>query len=461
MKRTTGVIASAAVAALLLAACGDTADDTETPSPAEDTAAEAEDTPATDETDEDAADDEDATDEDADEGDSDEDAATDGEEPAASDGTSLVIWADDLRSEALEDVAATFEEETGVPVTLQVVANENLREQFGDAVSAGAGPDIAVGAHDWLGELVQNNVVAPVQLSSDLVDQFSPESVEAFMFEGQTYGVPYSVESLALIRNTELAPDEPETFEALVETGQQLVADGEVELVMAQEMGQEGNAYNMYPYLAAYGGGIFPLLDEGGFDGSQAILDSEETLQGAEKIAWLAEQDALTVNLDGSNTIPQFVEGNTAFLVSGPWAIAQAVEAGIDYAISPLPDFEDGGDPSPFLGVNGFYVSANSQSPQIAQTFVQEYVSRVDVQVALFEAGDRPPALTEAYDEVAADNEDIEAWGQAAEGGTPMPNIPAMNAVWGPLGIATAGIVNGEDPAAQMDTAQSEVESAL
>lgn len=453
MKRTTGVIASAAVAALLLAACGDSDTD------AEETPAAAEETTEDTETEDSAAEDEEATEDAA----ADDEAATEdaGEEPAASDGTSLVIWADDLRSEALQDVAAIFEEETGVPVTLQVVANENLREQFGDAVSAGAGPDIAVGAHDWLGELVQNNVVAPVQLSSDLVGQFSPESVEAFTFEGQTYGVPYSVESLALIRNVEMAPDEPATFEDLVATGQQLVEDGEAELVMAQEMGQEGNAYNMYPYLAAYGGGIFPLLDEGGFDGSQAILDSEETLQGAEKIAWLAEQDALTVNLDGSNTIPQFVEGNTAFLVSGPWAIAQAVEAGIDYAISPLPEFEDGGDPSPFLGVNGFYVSANSQNPQIAQTFVQEYVSRVDAQVALFEAGDRPPALTEAYEEVAADNEDIEAWGQAAEGGTPMPNIPAMNAVWGPLGIATAGIVNGNDAAEQMATAQSEVETAL
>src|SRR5690606_25863272 len=123
--------------------------------------------------------------------------------------------------------------ETGVPVVIQVVANENLREQFKDSVGAGAGPDIAVGAHDWLGELVQNNVVAPVQLSSDLAGQFTPESVEAFTYEGQTYGVPYSVESLALIRNTELAPEAPATMEELVATGQQLVEDGETEIVMA------------------------------------------------------------------------------------------------------------------------------------------------------------------------------------------------------------------------------------
>ncbi|GAA1165247.1 extracellular solute-binding protein [Ornithinimicrobium humiphilum] len=438
MKRTTGAVALASAAALILSACGG-GDEPAEPTPAEtaDGGDETTDAEATEEP---------------------GDAAG---ETAMSDGTSLVIWADDLRAAALEDVAALFEEETGVPVTLQVVANENLREQFKDSVGAGAGPDIAVGAHDWLGELVQNNVVAPVQLSSDLAGQFTPESVEAFTFEGQTYGVPYSVESLALIRNTDLAPEAPASMEELVATGQQLVADGETEIVLAQELGQEGNAYSMYPYLAAYGGGIFPLLDEGGFDSSSVILDSEETIQGAEKIAWLAEEEALTVNLDGSNTIPQFVEGKTAFLVSGPWAIQQITEAGLNYEITPIPDFEDGGATSPFLGVQGFYVSAQSKNPQIAQTFVQEYVSRADVQVALYEAGDRPPALVEAYDQVSEGNTDIEAWGQAAEGGTPMPNIPQMNAVWGPLGKATADIVNGTDPAERMATAQKEVEDAL
>ncbi len=445
MKRTTGAVAIASAAALLLSACGG---DSETP--AGQTPADTQD--AAEET---AEDDAAETTEDAEAG---GDAAS---ETAMSDGTSLVIWSDDLRAAALEDVAALFEEETGVPVTLQVVANENLREQFKDSVGAGAGPDIAVGAHDWLGELVQNNVAAPVQLSSDLAGQFTPESVEAFTYEGQTYGVPYSVESLALIRNTELAPEEPASMEELVATGQQLVSDGEVELVMAQELGQEGNAYSMYPYLAAYGGGIFPLLEEGGFDSTEVIIDSEESVKGGEKIAWLAEEEALTVNLDGSNTIPQFVEGNSAFLVSGPWAIQQIVDAGIDYEITSIPDFEDGGETTPFLGVQGFYVSAESKNPQIAQTFVQEYVSRADVQVALYEAGDRPPALVEAYDQVSEGNADIEAWGAAAEGGTPMPNIPQMNAVWGPLGKATADIVTGDDPAERLATAQSEVEAAL
>lgn len=451
MKRTTGALAMTGIAALLLTACGD--GDADTP------AAPTTDTTQTEETTEEAPAEEEAATEEApaDDTTATEDAAA----PAASDGNSLVIWADDLRAEALQEHAAAFEEETGVPVNIQIVANEKLREQFKDSVGAGAGPDIAVGAHDWLGELVQNNVVAPIQLSEQVSSAFSPESIEAVKFEGQTYAVPYAVESLALIRNTELAPEAPESMEALVEHGKQLVADGEAELIMTQEVGADGNAFSLYPYLSAYGGGIFPLLDEGGFDGTEVILDSEETLKGAEKMAWLAEEGALSTNQDASNVIPLFAEGKAAYMVSGPWAIGQISEAGIEYAIDPIPDFEDGGETSPFLGVQSFFVSAQSKNPQIAQTFVQEFVTRPEVQLSLFEAGDRPPALTEAYEQVAADNEDIAAWGEAAVGATPMPNIPQMNAVWGPLGKATAGIVSGEDAAERMKTAQSEVESAL
>ena len=441
MKRTTtGVLAVASAAALVLTACGgtdDTSGQTTSEQSAEDTAAETE-----------AADDAAATTE-------------EGGEPAASDGTSLVIWADDLRAAALKEHAKTFEDETGVPVKIQIVANEKLREQFKYSVGAGAGPDIAVGAHDWLGELVQNNVVAPVQMSSDVVDAFTPESIEAVTYQGQTYAVPYAVESLGLIRNTDLAPEAPESMEALVENGKKLVEDGTTELIMTQEVGKDGNAYSLYPYLSAYGGGIFPVLPEGGFDGTKVILDSEETIQGAEKMQWLADQDALSTNQDASNVIPLFADGKAAYMVSGPWAISQVSEAGINYAIDPIPDFEDGGETSPFLGVQAFYVSAESKNPQIAQTFVQEFVTRPEVQVSLYEAGDRPPALVEAYDQVAADNEDIAAWGKAAEGGTPMPNIPQMNAVWGPLGKATADIVSGQDPAERLATAQKEVEAAL
>ena len=463
MKRTTGAIAMAGLTALLLTACGGDSDPNNEATEPDSNAGAEDDTAGEDSAEDndgdtdgdDAADTDDAADEGGDA------AVETGDTPVESDGTSLVIWADDLRAGAISPLTEQFTADTGVEVRVQVVAQDNLREQFKDAVGQGAGPDITIGAHDWLGELVQNNVVAPVQIAPDTAQEFAPEAIEAVTYEGQLYAVPYSIESLGLIRNTDLAPEEPASMEALVEHGKELVDAGETDLIMAQELGVDGNPYSMYPYLSAYGGGVFPLLDEGGFDGSEVILDSEETLQGAEKLAWLGSESALNTNQDSSNVIPQFVEGNTAYLVSGPWAIDQTKEAGINYEITPIPNFEDGGETSPFLGVQAFYVSAESLNPQIAQTFVQEYVPTEEIQMGMFAADHRPPALVSAAEQVVAEDPDVEAWSAAAEGGTPMPNIPQMNAVWEPLGKATADIVSGSDVAERMATAQSEVEAAL
>jgi arabinogalactan oligomer/maltooligosaccharide transport system substrate-binding protein len=43
-----------------------------------------------------------------------------------------------------------------------------------------------------------------------------------------------------------------------------------------------------------------------------------------------------------------------------------------------------------------------------------------------------------------------------------MPNIPAMNSVWGPLGQAAADVIAGKAEAkARFDAAQKEIEKAI
>src|SRR5690625_7121678 len=56
-----------------------------------------------------------------------------------------------------------------------------------------------MGAHDWIGNLVQNGAISPVQLPSDVADTIAPVAIDAVTYDGQTYGVPYAVETLALL----------------------------------------------------------------------------------------------------------------------------------------------------------------------------------------------------------------------------------------------------------------------
>lgn len=369
----------------------------------------------------------------------------------------LVIWTDADRAPALTKYATQFGDENSVKVAVQVAPD--TRQQFKDATNVGKGPDIVVGAHDWLGELVQNNTVAPINLSADVAAKFAPNAIAATKFNGQTYGVPYAVENIALIRNTALAPDAPKSMEELVTNGTKIKAasGGKVTNVLVQQVGKTGNAYYSYPYLAAFGGGIFATKANGDYDATKVIVNSAGSLKGAAELAKLGKAKVLTTNVGDDNAEAIFDGGKSPYFITGPWAITNIKKAGLKYAISPLPTLA-GGKMEPFLGVQMFYVSAKAKNATLAQEFVTNYVPRKDIQLALFEAASRPPALIEAYDEVSAKDADVKAFFEAGKNGKAMPNIPAMNSVWGPLGQAAADVISGKSqPNARFDAAQKEI----
>ena len=374
----------------------------------------------------------------------------------------LVIWADADRAKFLKKYADQFGQENGISVAVQVVTD--TRVQFKDATNVGKGPDITVGAHDWLGELVQNNTVAPVQLSADVASKFQESSIEATKFNGQGYGVPYAIENIALVRNTEMAPEAPKTMDELVATGQKIKAasGGKVKNVLIQPVGKVGNAYFTYPYLSAYKGGIFGASGDGGYDANKLIINSPASIKGAEQLAKLGKAGVLSTNVGDDNAEGLFTSKKAPYFITGPWAIPNVKKAGIKYAISPLPTLAGGGQMQPFLGVQMFYVSAKAKNAAFAQEFVTNYVPRKDVQLEMFKAGGRPPALIEAYDEVSASDPDVKAFYEAGKDSQPMPNIPAMNSVWGPLGQASADVIAGKQaPKARFDAAQKEIQGNI
>src|SRR5690606_20322918 len=55
----------------------------------------------------------------------------------------------------------------------------------------------------------------------------------------------------------------------------------------------------------------------------------------------------------------EFADGNAPYTVAGPWAIGEYTGAGIDVAVDPIPS-AGGETAAPFVGVQGFYVSAQS-----------------------------------------------------------------------------------------------------
>ncbi|MEV6370026.1 maltose ABC transporter substrate-binding protein [Micromonospora musae] len=378
--------------------------------------------------------------------------ATD-ESPKAA-GGKLVIWADDKRTAALKPFAETFGRENGVTVEVQAVSKD-LQTNFVTASQQGSGPDVVVGAHDWIGNMVQNGAIDPVQLAADQKSAFNETAIKAVTFNGQLYGVPYAMENLALIRNTALVPEAPKTVEELVAAGKRLKAEKKASEILCLQSGQNGDAYHIYPLYTSAGGYLFGTTANGDYDPKDLGVGKPESIEAFKKIGALGEkgEGVLKRSITPENSIATFTGKKCAFLVSGPWAVADVKKAGISYDITPVPGFAGGKEAQPFVGVQAFYVASKGKNKALAQEFVANHVTKPDLAVALYQAEPRPPALTAALDQVKGSDPDLAKFTEAGRNGQVLPAIPAMAAIWDPFGKAEAAVIGGADPARTITSA--------
>ncbi|RLP91643.1 maltose ABC transporter substrate-binding protein [Micromonospora sp. CV4] len=384
-------------------------------------------------------------------GDSDEPAAK--ESPKAA-GGKLVIWADDKRTAALKPFAEKFGQENGVTVEVQAVSKD-LQTNFVTASQQGSGPDVVVGAHDWIGNLVQNGAIDPVQLAAEQKSAFNETAIKAVTFNGQLYGVPYAQENLALIRNTELAPEAPKTIEDLVTTGKQLKTAKKATETLCLQVGQNGDAYHIYPLYTSAGGYLFGTGANGDYDPKDLGVGKPASIEAFKKIGALGEkgEGVLKRSIADTNSIATFTSKKCAYLVSGPWAVADVKKANIKYDISAIPGFAGGKEAQPFVGVQAFYVATKGKNKALAQEFVANYTTTPELAVALYNAEPRPPALTAALDQVKGSDPDLAKFQEAGKNGQVLPAIPAMAAIWDPFGKAEAAVIGGADPTSTITAA--------
>jgi arabinogalactan oligomer/maltooligosaccharide transport system substrate-binding protein len=156
-------------------------------------------------------------------------------------------------------------EQNDLRVNVQTVSKD-LQTVFVTASQAGKGPDLVMGTHDWIGNLVQNGAIDPLQLTDDTRAAFNELSITGVTYNGQVYGIPYAIENVVLFRNTDLAPEAPKTMEELVAKGKELKASGKTSEIMALPVGPNGDPYHMYPIYTSAGGYLFGKGQEGDYN---------------------------------------------------------------------------------------------------------------------------------------------------------------------------------------------------
>lgn len=347
----------------------------------------------------------------------------------------ILIWADDTRAPLLQELVPQFEEEFGIPVVVEQPATP--RESFVIAAPAGEGPDLLVGAHDWIGQLVANGLLAPVELVEE--DQFVDTAVQAFTYNGQLYGMPTNTENVAFFRNTELVPEAPETWEEVMQICEEL--GDQVDQCFPQ---READPYHFYPIQTSFGGDVFGRTEEGAFDPNEVLIDSEGSVESAQFLAELRDAGYYEPGTDYDIYHTLFEEGNAAFIITGPWALERIQESGVPYGISSIPAGTEPG--APFLGAQGFMVNAFGEGQIEAQLFLTEFVATEEVMRQLAEGTNRASAFIPVLEDQIS-NEDVAGFTEAGETAIPMPAIPEMASVWDAWSNAQTLIIQGSEEA--------------
>ena len=345
--------------------------------------------------------------------------------PAAVEGT-LTIWVDETRAPIMVELGQQFTAVTNVPVQVYQVGFGDIRDNLVLRGPRGEGPDLLIGGHDWLGQLATDGLVEPMDLG-DKADMVDPVALAAFTYDAgngaQLYGLPYAMEAIGLVYNTDLVPEPPATWEDLIALATQLQTDNGLEQAFIL---QEKDPYHSYPVLTANGGYIFGKNADGTYNPDDVGLDSEGGLAYARMLDQMIKDGVLRAGVNYDVMIQLMSTGEAAMAITGPWALPAIRDGGVNIAVTTIPSGAQ--DARPFVGVQGFMVNAFSPNKLLAQTFVTEYIATDETMQAMFDADPRPSTWGPVADGI--EDPVVQGFIANAANGDPMPAIPQMSAVW-------------------------------
>lgn len=365
----------------------------------------------------------------------------------------LAIWADALFAPTIEEISRAFTEQYGVQVVVQPMSMDDVREQTLIAAPAGEGPDLIEGPHDWLGALVEAGILAPIDLG-EKEDLLLPAAIQSFTYAGKLYGMGLITENVALFRNKDLVSEAPETWDELIAVCEEVEAKGIEHCLLLQQ----GDAYHFFPIQTSFGGYVFGQNPDGTYDPKDVGIDSPGSLAAAKWLDMMVKEGHIQAGIDFDTARSLFAEGKAAFYITGPWNLPFFQEAGVPYAISPIPAGTE--EAKPFMGVRGLMVSAFSKQVALAQTYLTEFWATEETMQKYYDATKKPSAFLPVREKIV--DPDIAALSEAGLHAMPMPAIPEMAAFWGAMGDAITIIMQQQaDPVEAFQNAAEQIRTAI
>ncbi|MCE7986536.1 MAG: extracellular solute-binding protein [Caldilinea sp. CFX5] len=311
------------------------------------------------------------------------------------------------------------------------VAYNDLPQSYAEAVQAGGGPDLILTSNWWLGDMVAAQVAQPLDamLPAGGLNDYWPAALDSLRWEDKLYGLPINFELISLFYNRSLV------------TPAQVPTAMDQLLTLAQANPQQGiglyaSLYHLYWGFPAYGAQLF---NETG----QVVLDQGHG--AADYLTWLAtlnQTNGSYVDEDYAMLLDRFKKGEFAFLVDGPWSLADLQGVlGDNLAVAQLPA-GPAGPAQPWLSADGLFInpSVSAEQQRLALAVAQAFTSAESGQL-LVERARRLPAnrMVQVSDPL------LQGFMQQADSAHAFPMIPEMKEVWGYGGDLLLRVLAGDE----------------
>ncbi len=343
----------------------------------------------------------------------------------------LLVWLDndDWADAVIEAFEAKY---PGVSVENNKVESVDTRGKVELDGPAGIGPDVFIFPHDGASLAIADGLVEPLpeDLQETLRNTVLQPALDTVTVDGEIYAVPISTENIALFWNKDIYGEEaPETFEEIIEFAKEYNDPAANKYALKWQV---DDSYHNYPFLTAGG---MQLFGEDHLDYTQPGFDSEEAAKGSEYHNSLREIfDVNTTDATYETTVAAFQNGDAVFTISGPWAIADARNNGINFGVAKLPTI-DGNQPVAFSGNIIANVSSYANNYDAAVAFVEFLASPEGAEI-MYKTTGKMPALVDAEAVPGvSDNEYLMGMFEQAPFTHPMPVIPEMSQAWDPMKV--------------------------
>lgn len=344
----------------------------------------------------------------------------------------LLVWEDIKKSMGNEDANKAFEQIHDVKITVQELPYGGQIESLRLDGPAGTGPDVITIPHDQLGAAVVQGLLSPMEVDKNVSASFTAPALNALTYKGTLYGLPKAIETLVMVYNKDLIPELPTHLKDILTLSKKFREKGDYGLLAKWD-----EIYYAYGVLAGYGADVFAANEDGTLNANELLLNNEGAVKAATYISSYYADKVFPSGIigdSGANAIDALFTGKKAAVVqTGPWSLQPYKEAGINYGVAPLPILENGEHMGSFLGVKGYSISIYSKNKSLAQEYI-EFINNYDNAKRRFElTGEIPPVKALVNDPLIKSNEGARAVAMQAAYAVPMPSIPEMAEVWGPM----------------------------